>query len=507
MSAPDLDLSVSPAGYDPDRAARLLRDHRDAEPDDRPDTESDYPPLDEPPEGENWLNDSDLAAAGPITPATADRPVTEPLSESVEDDPPIVARVWPTLDPAALQGAAGELVTMIEPTTEADPAAVLVTLLAAFGSWVGPGPHLVVANRKHPAVLWPLIVGSTGDGAKGTSWDLVERIFAEADSDFMAIRRTSGLSTGEGLIEQVRDGFGDDPDAKDFDEGEPDKRLLVIETEYAAVLSRMARQGNTLGQLLRDAWDGTPLRTLTRNTSRLRADEYHITVVGHITPAELVARLHSADLAGGSINRLLMVLSKRSKCLPEGGNLPAHVLQDAVDRLTAAKDKAQTLRECSRTAVAEARWGELYGELVRNRGDGREAQATARAVPQVLRLALLYALLDASSEVDVEHIEAAVALWRYAEASARYIFGDPARPDGVERAKLLEFISAAGSAGVSREQIRSKLFNRNKNKAYIDPLIRELIESGAVTQHSRPSAGRPATIFVARDNAITRFAP
>jgi hypothetical protein len=52
-----------------------------------------------------------------------------------EGEPP-----WPKLDPAALHGLAGDAVRLLEPHTEADPAGLLVCLLAAFGNAVGPGP-------------------------------------------------------------------------------------------------------------------------------------------------------------------------------------------------------------------------------------------------------------------------------------------------------------------------------------------------------------------------------
>ena len=47
-----------------------------------------------------------------------------------------------------------------------------------------------------------------------------------------------------------------------------------------------------------------------------------------------------------------------------------------------------------------------------------------RAEAQVLRLALIYALLDGSAFIDEPHMLAALACWDYAEASARFVFGD-----------------------------------------------------------------------------------
>ena len=53
---------------------------------------------------------------------------------------------------------------------------------------------------------------------------------------------------------------------------------------------------------------------------------------------------------------------------------------------------------------------------------------TARAEAQVLRLSLIYALLDesalpAQAIIDTLHLQAALAVWRYCDASAARIFG------------------------------------------------------------------------------------
>ena len=47
-----------------------------------------------------------------------------------------------------------------------------------------------------------------------------------------------------------------------------------------------------------------------------------------------------------------------------------------------------------------------------------------RAEAHVVRLALLYALIDQAHEIALEHLDAALALWEYAAASARWVFGD-----------------------------------------------------------------------------------
>jgi len=68
-------------------------------------------------------------------------------------------------------------------------------------------------------------------------------------------------------------------------------------------------------------------------------------------------------------------------------------------------------------------WQATYAALSKE-APGLFGSVTARAEAHTARLAMMFALLDLRREICVEHLEAALALWRYCEASARYIFGD-----------------------------------------------------------------------------------
>ena len=120
---------------------------------------------------------------------------------------------WPTPpQPAAFTGLAGDIVRAIEPHTESDPVAVLVQLLVAFGSVIGRGAHYAVEATRHHSNEFVVLVGPSAKARKGSSWDHVERIFAEVDPVWVGKRTVSGLSSGEGLIWNVRDNPADDDD-------------------------------------------------------------------------------------------------------------------------------------------------------------------------------------------------------------------------------------------------------------------------------------------------------
>jgi putative DNA primase/helicase len=66
------------------------------------------------------------------------------------------------------------------------------------------------------------------------------------------------------------------------------------------VLNATGRDINTLSPVLRSAWDGRPLALLTR-TAPARASAPHLSVIGHITAAELAHHVAALDRSYGGL--------------------------------------------------------------------------------------------------------------------------------------------------------------------------------------------------------------
>jgi hypothetical protein len=400
---------------------------------------------------------------------------------------------WPELDPAALYGLAGDVVRAIEPHCEADPVAILANTLTAFGSVAGRGAFAQVGGDEHHLKLFIGLVGETAKGRKGTSWGPVRGLLEDVDPGWAGERVVGGLSSGEGLIYAVRDevrGIRKDEEVI-LDRGEPDKRLLVLEGELAGVLKVMGREGNTLSPVIRQAWDGDRLRTMTKN-SPTKSTGAHISIIGHVTKAELLRHLGETEAANGFANRFLWLMVRRSKELPFGGEwkTPGALVR----RLDAAVRFARTPRVVKWGESARDQWAEVYGPLSEGR-PGLFGAVTGRAEAQTLRLATLYAAMDQSASIERKHLEAALALWDYAEESARYIFGD-ATGDPVADA-ILQALRNAGDRGLTRTEIRD-LFKRHQGAERINAALGELLRLGRVGRETEQTGGRPTERWVAR---------
>jgi len=417
---------------------------------------------------------------------------------------------WPDpLDPAALHGLVGDIVRTIEPHTEADPVALLIQTLAAFGSAAGRNAYYQVEADRHYTNINVKLVGRTSKARKGLSRSHVMRLMQSADDRWASKCVQSGLSSGEGLIWAVRDPIEKQEPIKEksgvtgyrtviADAGVKDKRLLVVESEFASTLRVLGRDGNILSAIIRDAWDTGNLRTLTKN-SPAQATGAHISIIGHITAEELLRYLDNTEAANGFANRSLWACVCRSKCLPLGGHIEEKDFDDIVRRLKQALDHARKAGRLEWDPESLQSWKTVYAELSEGQ-PGLLGAMTARAEAQVVRLALLYALLDCSTTIRQPHLTAALALWEYCEQSVAAIFGD--RLGNPIADVILTALRSTSPNGLTRTQI-SGLFKRHVKATQIDQALKLLSKKelpskkGKIRCQSVETQGRWAEMWFA----------
>jgi hypothetical protein len=428
-----------------------------------------------------------------------DESEVESIAKSVSRYKPVDNQLWPELPPEALFGLAGEIVGVIEPHSESDPVALLTQFLAAFGNAVGRGPYFVAEADQHFTNLNLCIVGETAKAKKGTSWGHVLRMFKIIDESWVKDCIHSGLSSGEGLVWAIRDeivktepikksGIINDYQDVIIDPGVSDKRLLAVESEFASVLQVMKRDGNTLSALIRNAWDGKNLKLLTKN-SPATSTSPHISIIAHITSDELTRHLDSNEYGNGFANRFLWVCARRSKYLPNGGQLQDLDLEPLMLRVMEVVEFSRNTEELRRDEKAGNLWNEVYRKL----SDGKPGllgSVIARSEAQTMRLACLYALLDLSTAIRVEHLQAALALWSYSEQSAQFIFGTST---GNNVAETIKRALDDKPEGLSRTEMSNNLFNRNTSSENITRQLNQLAKSGFIFESKTTGdLGRPA---------------
>jgi hypothetical protein len=380
----------------------------------------------------------------------APNPTNAPSDEEVErsaiaedgegpNGPKLIIDDWPKLPLAALHGLAGDVVRAIDPYTEADPAAILAHFLVFFGNCVGPSPHFRVGGDEHPAKLFVALVGDSSTGRKGTSEGQVRHLFKAVDPDWTKNCFVHGLASGEGLIRALAP----------TESGSADSRAVVVEPEMANVLAAMGRQNSTLSSVIRQAWDRSDLslmRAASKNTVKVHG--VHVSMVTHVTPGELLRRMDSSENSNGFANRFLWLLVRRSKSLPDAPQVPQAAFDALENRTVLALDFGRRTTEMRRDDEAASAWRNLYPDLAASR-PGLVGLVTSRGPAQVIRLALIYALLDHSQTVQPPHLEAAKAFFDFTAQCARKIFGGRVGDPIAQR--ILEILEEVGE--ISRTEL------------------------------------------------------
>lgn len=386
---------------------------------------------------------------------------------------------------ACLYGLVGEVARAGGETTEANPYAVALNFLAYLSAAIGRGPYMPVGNTWHHARIFGLQVGRTGRGRKGDATSLVQRIdmaLREKDKFIAPQVHRGGLSSREGLALLIHDGF---KEGKNEVAPVHDKRLWVLESEFANVLQQGKRDGNTLSSALRDAWDGVSIKPATKS-NRVWASNPHIALSGAVTPIELRALMASRELTNGFANRFLIIWAERTKILP----FPKATSQSVVNDLAAKVDKVlrfagadkpveRDVKHVEFSVEAQALYASMYLDKLNDQRSGELVNALLeRRAPVLLRLAMLFALCDETLKIQKCHLDAAMAWVNYWQDSVKFIFATSndetaTAETNAAAVKILEFLKINTKA--TRWQLTRDCFKGHLSRNRIDSAIDELL--------------------------------
>jgi hypothetical protein len=408
--------------------------------------------------------------------------------------------LWPELDPGAIHpGLIHDFIQAATANSEADPAAVLGTLLTRLSVEVGRNPFMMIGDGRQHVNLLAAIAGPTGAGRKGTSAKPVERLFQLAAQDYISARTSPGpLSSGEGLIDAVKDkvlNWVVDKKSKTgagswvvVHPGVDDKRLFILTEELSSALQAMAREGNTLSSIVRQVFDSGNLEPLTKS-SKIKATGAHIGVLGHITIYELNGLLQECQIHNGLINRFLWFCSRRQKVctFPEPiSDNDILIFQSEIKDIVRFSSKVGEIRH---SKASRELWEEFYPGLSDSDG-GFMGAVLERAPALVLRLAMLHCLVDCQEALTDKHLETAIMVWDYCEKSARYIFADK----DVKNPLAKKILTLLEIKPLSLTEIYNGLAKHFESKN-IQSTLKSLMERNKVIVDRTRTLGRTRTTY------------
>ena len=183
---------------------------------------------------------------------------------------------------------------------------------------------------------------------------------------------------------------------------------------------------------------------------------------------------------------------RRVQLLPEGGHPDPLAQTDLPARLAANLATARHAGPVRLDEHARAAWHHAYRQLSQPT-PGLAGAITARAEAHVIRLALLHALINGHTTIELPHLTAALELHDYAARSAKWTF-DHATGDPL--ADQIHAALAHSPDGLTRTQLRD-LFHRNRPGTRVEQALATLAHAGRATNQRILTAGRPAELWTA----------
>lgn len=387
----------------------------------------------------------------------------------------------PEWSDSILYGPSGDVIRKASQYNESHPAGMLVDLLVSVGSIIGRGPYFSISSTKHYTNEFMARVGDSSTSRKGTGRDVIDEILKLADPGWYSDRVESGFGSGEAIVGRIRDPHVEMRMVKNAWQqinvpGVTDKRLCIREGELASVFVLAGKPESRADIVLRDGWDGKPLRNLVKGKSRdglsnsAKCEEPHISISGDTTISELRRKMPPGADENGFGNRFLYVYVYRVKDCPQGS--PPLNWDKEILYFQKAVQFAKTVRHVSMTESARKWWNNNYSKFEHDGPSGLAGKFTSRGSAHLRRIAMLYALLDMKDQIRLEHFHAARRLWEYCSDSAMFIFGGMTR----EQLQVIQWVTMRGP--VTFKQIRDDLYQRHKPVAAIRVVVNDLVKSG-----------------------------
>lgn len=283
------------------------------------------------------------------------------------------------------------------------------------------------------------------------------------------------------------------------DDSDRDRRCLLFFPEFSTVLNAARWNGSTITGVIREAWDsGTLHNTAIRNRSKdnkfLQATNCHVSIIGHITQAELVALMPEHSEANGFANRFLHVYAERTKSLPDADRIDEIDFTRELAIIDEAMHFARQQGRIYRTDEATGLWRDRYYDELTQDVPGRIGKFLSRAAQHVFRLATILTVLDRQTHIGAAQLHAAYEMWKYCEASiywaySRFRYGTCAQ-------RILYALTHEGSQTMSA--LNHVVLKRSFTASEIQDAITELGTAIVATRSRTKGAKRFTTVLSLR---------
>lgn len=367
----------------------------------------------------------------------------------------------------AWQGLFKDYRDMVANTTEAADAFHYATFLQVFGCTIGRRLFAYHATRLFPN-FFNCLVGRSGLTRKDTTWSrgrsVLDMLHAYSEDDSSPPFKTvMGIRSYEGLLDELAGGR---------------KVRLIQLGELLSLLSK-AKQ-NSLGNIipaLNELYDSPDLLNPPVHQKDVKpAKEPFLSIMAGTTQDWLQKALTEKDIYGGFANRWCYFYGLPKDPMPNPPKIDNGKRNEIVHQLNQLRDWTESVPngEVTISDEANALFEQYYCEYYRRcQLPGLIPTLIVRIQDFIWKIALLYAADTMSEVISADHLEAAIAVGKYLEASVTEVFARFEVSGGkAKENKLLDFLRAEGGPVPEREAYRRLSMSAKELENLIIPLVK-----------------------------------
>lgn len=325
--------------------------------------------------------------------ATTDPPSP---SDSPRVDPPEPAAM--TMPAIVYHGLSARFVDSLNKSTEAPREFCLAVFLTVVGALIGRQAWVTYSRPTYPN-LFTLLVGETASARKTTVMAFaLDLMITVIDGTQAKVKPLYGLASVEGLAAAMKDGDSPDP-----------YRIVVVEDELKSLLRKARQKGvSNLIPRLTELYNCGRSFEVNTKTEKVIIKNPFACIVSASTPAWFAESIGESEISGGFLNRWMMFSGKVETLIPFPTPPDAARWEGIAAELLCVVQ--QTRGEYPLSPEARDVFSEFYKTFRSNKDDGLGAEATARTDLHAIKSALLFALLDRKSLIEVDDVCRGIAL-------------------------------------------------------------------------------------------------
>lgn len=411
------------------------------------------------------------AASGPVSIGVFD--VVGPVAKS---NPEPKAAFDPTeLPRAARYGWIDEYINLVEPTTEAPDSFHFACGMTMLGACIGRRVALFHSSERLHPNLYTLLIGPSGRARKDTAIKRSLALPQLQPPSQMALttlgipfRVIRDISSAEGLIRILS----------------KQPNIYFYATEFSKLMHNATREStSSIAPTLMEAFD-TP--TVLSNTVKSEQESNEarnpfLSVMAAVQPEILSDLIGNQQQYSGFLNRWLLIVGDGKGPRPTPPNLDESSGWKLMKR---AMDAIQSYPEGSVVHIgpqADERWREWYvASYPSGSASSQEDAMGIRLGTLIKKAALIHAVMDRSSFVEVNHLEAAIALVEWSWGHTKRLlptWGES--PDAALQRKIIETLNRKGPT-LHKRIIQQYAGNRS-GPGMFARTIKFMAENGEIT--------------------------